>query len=248
MSALAVETSKPYLRLPVKVRKDGNLRIADKEGAARKQIVAALRKEQLLVLDFRRKKTGIGCKRILGLVRQTCSFVQYHSPEGAFILLTGFNEETSMSVERALVKAAALVQVSDREFAFSEKTRTVYSTGFTLRIDPWQRSNRNRKTYEKLIERDGAACVWCGVELGADNHWATIDHVVPRAAGGVNHFDNYVLSCEPCNSQRRAVDAADWMQECLGQLHHGRYVNIFAVLDAIERASTLEHRALVPIS
>jgi hypothetical protein len=54
---------------------------------------------------------------------------------------------------------------------------------------------------EGLIARDGDECWFCGLALGED---ATIEHLVPRSKGGVNHLDNYVLAHRKCNS-----DAAD---------------------------------------
>jgi len=59
--------------------------------------------------------------------------------------------------------------------------------------------SENRRA--RLIARDGDGCWFCGLELGDD---ATIEHLVPRSKGGVNHLDNFVLAHRKCNS-----DAAD---------------------------------------
>lgn len=47
-----------------------------------------------------------------------------------------------------------------------------------------------------LLERDGSDCWFCGKPLGED---ITIEHLVPRSKGGVNHLDNYVLAHQSCN-------------------------------------------------
>lgn len=53
----------------------------------------------------------------------------------------------------------------------------------------------------RLIERDGSDCWFCGHPLGDD---ITIEHLVSRSKGGVNHLDNYALAHRQCNA-----DAAD---------------------------------------
>jgi hypothetical protein len=248
MSALAVAPrTAPYVRLPVKASKDGVFRIASKDGVARKKIRAALREEQMLVFDFTHMKDGVSMRRLHGLLRQARNFVHEHRPEGGSIVLTGFTESTSRSVERSLCHEVDLVSIDDRAFTLSAKTRTVYASSFTLLIEPWQRSDGHRDLFDQLVARDGGACVWCGCSLDADSQAATIDHVIPRSAGGVNHLDNYVLACGPCNSRRRAVDAADWMQVCLGRLHLQHCVNIIAIQDAIERAEARGRRSLIPV-
>lgn len=47
-----------------------------------------------------------------------------------------------------------------------------------------------------LIKRDGMACWYCGAALGED---ATIEHLIARSRGGVNHLDNYALAHRRCN-------------------------------------------------
>jgi hypothetical protein len=54
---------------------------------------------------------------------------------------------------------------------------------------------------KKLIERDGDECWFCGIPMGAD---MTIEHLVPKSAGGGNKLANYALAHAKCNH-----DAAD---------------------------------------
>jgi 5-methylcytosine-specific restriction endonuclease McrA len=60
---------------------------------------------------------------------------------------------------------------------------------------------------DELVERDGAACVWCGRELWRRD--LTREHVVPRSRGGHMTAENAVVACRPCNKRRgsRPVDA-----------------------------------------
>ena len=53
-------------------------------------------------------------------------------------------------------------------------------------------------TKSALYKRDGGRCSYCGNSVSRQE--ATIDHIVPRAQGGVTSWDNVALSCKRCNS------------------------------------------------
>jgi hypothetical protein len=61
--------------------------------------------------------------------------------------------------------------------------------------------SKSAKARAKLIERDGDGCWFCAAPLGDD---ATIEHLIPKAKGGLNALANYVLAHRKCNA-----DAAD---------------------------------------
>jgi 5-methylcytosine-specific restriction endonuclease McrA len=48
-----------------------------------------------------------------------------------------------------------------------------------------------------LFKRDGYQCQYCGDAPGSRE--LTIDHVLPRAQGGVSSWTNCVVACVPCN-------------------------------------------------
>lgn len=69
----------------------------------------------------------------------------------------------------------------------------------------------------RLLAAQGGRCHWCGVPLWAERpmwfddpgEWAvyhkpTVDHVVPRAAGGGDRCANLVIACYACNHRRGA--------------------------------------------
>ena len=58
-------------------------------------------------------------------------------------------------------------------------------------------SNFSRKA---LIKRDRSCCQYCSVKLSPSK--VTIDHVLPRAHGGITSFTNCVVSCHPCNNSK----------------------------------------------
>lgn len=55
-------------------------------------------------------------------------------------------------------------------------------------------------TRQNLYKRDGYTCQYCGAQPGSKN--LSIDHVVPRAKGGVSSWTNCVLSCLKCNHRK----------------------------------------------
>ena len=50
-----------------------------------------------------------------------------------------------------------------------------------------------------LLNRDGVACFYCGVEMVEDG--MTVEHLVSRQNGGPDHMDNLVLAHESCNKK-----------------------------------------------
>jgi len=60
-----------------------------------------------------------------------------------------------------------------------------------------KKPSRGEITRDGLLLRDGEGCWFCGKSMGDDS---TIEHLVPRSKGGVNHSDNYVLAHRKCNS------------------------------------------------
>jgi 5-methylcytosine-specific restriction endonuclease McrA len=51
-----------------------------------------------------------------------------------------------------------------------------------------------------IFKRDHYACQYCGVQPGSEE--LTIDHVVPRARGGLSTWENCVLACMSCNKRK----------------------------------------------
>lgn len=72
-------------------------------------------------------------------------------------------------------------------------------------INKLHRRTRQRKSSYKGIRRrllkQNPLCYWCKKQLTASS--ATVDHVIPLSKGGTNGFDNFVLACKACNTDRR---------------------------------------------
>lgn len=62
---------------------------------------------------------------------------------------------------------------------------------------PRQRVNFCRRT---IWKRDGYTCQYCGKKPAQDE--CTLDHIIPRSLGGETNWQNCVLACYKCNSQK----------------------------------------------
>jgi hypothetical protein len=71
--------------------------------------------------------------------------------------------------------------------------------------------------YEALLKRD--PCAYCG---RVSRHGSQIDHIVPRAFGGLNHWSNYAAACEPCNALKSIVPMLIWLGALHEIVHHAR--------------------------
>lgn len=91
--------------------------------------------------------------------------------------------------------------------------REVVPQGLGRKPGPPHLPGENARRKRALASRDGESCRWCGAALDVTIRGlrapspprATIDHVVPRSAGGTNGLDNLALSCEPCNQERGGI-------------------------------------------
>ncbi|HKY61438.1 MAG TPA: HNH endonuclease [Gemmatimonadota bacterium] len=53
-------------------------------------------------------------------------------------------------------------------------------------------------TRRNVLKRDGYRCQYCGTRRGP----MTTDHIVPRALGGRDRWDNLVCACIRCNNRK----------------------------------------------
>lgn len=58
------------------------------------------------------------------------------------------------------------------------------------------KTSKTERLKLKIISRDGPDCWFCGKSLGDD---CTIEHLIPKASGGVNSLANYVAAHRLCN-------------------------------------------------
>jgi hypothetical protein len=80
--------------------------------------------------------------------------------------------------------------------------------------DPIPRELPRAERLLRIMDRDGAHCVWCGRELGPGHRDASLEHVVPRLKGGPAWPENEVLACRACNRRRGHRSPADQLADC----------------------------------
>lgn len=68
---------------------------------------------------------------------------------------------------------------------------------------------------QRIADRDGWYCWWCGIPIAMDEsdtrQAATLDHLITRAVGGSNRFENQVIACSPCNQDRGMTPADQYL-------------------------------------
>jgi 5-methylcytosine-specific restriction endonuclease McrA len=71
-----------------------------------------------------------------------------------------------------------------------------------LTLTRHDRPRHNAVTFcrRNVFKRDHQTCQYCGARPGTEE--LTIDHVVPRAQGGLTNWENCVLACVPCNARK----------------------------------------------
>jgi hypothetical protein len=77
------------------------------------------------------------------------------------------------------------------------------------------RTPRTQRRFERLIARDGNFCCWCSAEMirtpdtypPSRTPHRTVEHLLPRAAGGSNWLSNLTLACHRCNQRRKDTPA-----------------------------------------
>jgi hypothetical protein len=87
---------------------------------------------------------------------------------------------------------------------------------------------------ERIVERDGGTCVWCGRAFDR-LVVATTEHLVPRLKGGPSWLENELAACRRCNGERGHRTPADWAEECERRgwpVDRGRVGRLLAALDA----------------
>ena len=71
-----------------------------------------------------------------------------------------------------------------------------------------------RERIRRILDRDGAECIWCRRALGADDPFLSIEHVVPRLKGGPAWAENEVVAGRSCNRARGHASPVQWLEAC----------------------------------
>ncbi len=93
---------------------------------------------------------------------------------------------------------AHIVAKRDDEFLHSAKTAFPFPT--VIRLNnyvnvPFRHAILTRKN---IIKRDGHKCAYCG----RNDIPLTVDHIIPKARGGKDNWENLVCACFRCNNKK----------------------------------------------
>ena len=64
-----------------------------------------------------------------------------------------------------------------------------------------------QKVRDRIFERDGYTCQYCGAH-GGELH---CDHIIPVSRGGTNDDDNLATACAACNLSKSARTPEEWL-------------------------------------
>lgn len=102
-------------------------------------------------------------------------------------------------------KIPFLLDLDDYErqtgFPFSEYIRRLEAEPDFVHTNNIKRKHIPNSVKAKLWEKAGGRCYHCGDTINPFEN-LHIDHLIPLSRGGVDHIDNYVLSCAACNVKK----------------------------------------------
>jgi 5-methylcytosine-specific restriction endonuclease McrA len=82
-------------------------------------------------------------------------------------------------------------------------------------------------TKKNVLLRDDYKCGYCGYR--GDRATMTVDHVLPRAAGGKSTWENLVAACEDCNGRKRDRTPEQARMPLLRRPHEPRFIPFMVV-------------------
>jgi 5-methylcytosine-specific restriction endonuclease McrA len=124
------------------------------------------------------------------------------------------------------------------ELIFAGKAEAIHNTARQLRsagglaiplpsiirmlYDVRRKPKRVALTKRNVLLRDDYQCGYCGRR--GERATMTVDHVVPRAAGGKSTWDNLVAACAGCNGRKRDRTPAQAAMPLLRAPREPRYI------------------------
>lgn len=92
--------------------------------------------------------------------------------------------------------------VPDRDEPFIQSVSQRIRVPEVLTLTKFDRVPIKTVTFSRrnVFKRDKMTCQYCGKRPGSEE--LTIDHVLPRAQGGLSSWTNCVLACIKCNSRK----------------------------------------------
>jgi len=85
-----------------------------------------------------------------------------------------------------------------------------YKKPSIILIDKWVNVHNKAVPLNRdnILKRDNHACVYCGFDKNRKE--LTLDHVIPKARGGKDSWDNLVTACKKCNNEKDCLTDEEW--------------------------------------
>lgn len=62
-----------------------------------------------------------------------------------------------------------------------------------------------------VYAEESGRCIYCGRPVSQMNY--SVDHIIPRASGGDDSFDNLVCCCKTCNNKKDSRSLIDFIND-----------------------------------
>lgn len=142
------------------------------------------------------------------VLTRLCMDADHHGGDSSTLSVRALGTLTGFS-ERSVRRAISLLQAKGQILRVGEHGMNVWQTIVDPRPLPISasktrggRPNCKLPTAKRrrIMERDAYRCRHCG-----DHRNLSIDHIIPRAAGGSNDDSNLQTLCIPCNMEKGAA-------------------------------------------
>lgn len=121
--------------------------------------------------------------------------------KSTLLLNASYEPLSVVSAQRAvtLIVQNKAMSLDDSPFSFGATSISI-PVPYVVRLNKFVKRGKGLKaprfSRRGVLVRDNHSCAYCG------GHADTIDHVIPRDAGGTSTYENCVAACFPCNSKK----------------------------------------------
>jgi len=127
----------------------------------------------------------------------------------------------SLLASSEVLRVRLIEAVEDKEATIDKLSSEIKKKDLVIAAIKYQQGGKKlhgelRKSIKTLVhKKQDYTCQYCGVKCNpAGDRKITIDHVIPRSAGGTNALDNLVSCCSLCNTLK-AGDNLDLFKQKL---------------------------------
>jgi 5-methylcytosine-specific restriction endonuclease McrA len=120
------------------------------------------------------------------------------------VLNTTYEPLAVVTLKRAMrLLTTHKAEVVETSAALLRSAREVIATPLVVRLLRYAHTRRMRRpqiSRALVLIRDGETCQYCGGRPGRAE--LTLDHIIPRAQGGLTTWENVVAACRGCNAAK----------------------------------------------